>query len=215
MGGIARLNDTPVTIVSIEKGRDTNERVRRNFGSANPEGYRKAIRLFKQAEKFHRPVICLVDTSGAYCGMGAEERGQGQAIAESMATLAELRTPVISIVIGEGGSGGALALAVADEVWMLENSIYSVISPEGAASIIWKDAKRVKEASEVLKLTADDLSALGVVERVISEKDGFAAVNTEMKSALEETIARLQACDTDELLQNRYEKFRRIGRPEV
>ena len=215
VAGIGSLDGMPVTIVGIEKGRDTAERVNRNFGSAHPEGYRKAIRLFKQAEKFHRPVICLVDTSGAYCGMGAEERGQGQAIAESMAVLSGLRTPVISIVIGEGGSGGALALAVADEVWMLENSIYSVISPEGAASIIWKDAKRVKEASEVLKLTADDLVELNVVERVISEKNGFDAANAEIKSALIETIARLKACSIDQLLSSRYEKFRRIGRPQV
>lgn len=215
VAGIGSLDGMPVTIVGIEKGRDTAERVNRNFGSAHPEGYRKAIRLFKQAEKFHRPVICLVDTSGAYCGMGAEERGQGQAIAESMAVLSGLRTPVISIVIGEGGSGGALALAVADEVWMLENAIYSVISPEGAASIIWKDAKRVKEASEVLKLTADDLVELNVVERVISEKDGFDAANAKIKLALIETIARLNACSIDELLQNRYEKFRRIGRSQV
>ena len=128
--GIALMGDMPVSIVGIEKGHDTSERVRRNFGSAHPEGYRKAIRQFRQAEKFRRPVICFVDTSGAYCGIGAEERGQGQAIAESMATLAALRTPVISIVIGEGGSGGALSLAVADEVWMLENSVYSVLSPE-------------------------------------------------------------------------------------
>ncbi len=211
VAGIARLGDVPVSVVGIEKGHETAERVKRNFGSAHPEGYRKAIRQFKQAEKFHRPVICFVDTSGAYCGLGAEERGQGQAIAESMATLASLRTPVISIVIGEGGSGGALALAVADEVWMLENSIYSVISPEGAASIIWKDAKRVREASEVLRLTADDLSELGVIERVISEERGFDAVNQELKQALAEAIARYGALSTEELLSHRYEKFRRIG----
>ena len=211
VAGIALLDGAPVSVVGIEKGHETAERVKRNFGSAHPEGYRKAIRQFKQAEKFHRPVICFVDTSGAYCGLGAEERGQGQAIAESMATLASLKTPVISIVIGEGGSGGALALAVADEVWMLENSIYSVISPEGAASIIWKDAKRVREASEVLRLTADDLSELGVIERVISEEHGFDAINQELKQALVEAIGRLGALSTDELLSHRYEKFRRIG----
>lgn len=211
VAGIALLGDVPVTVVGIEKGHETAERVRRNFGSAHPEGCRKAIRQFHQAEKFHRPVICFVDTSGAYCGIGAEERGQSQAIAESMATLAELRTPVISIVIGEGGSGGAIALAVADEVWMLENSIYSVISPEGAASIIWKDAKRVKEASNVLRLTAEDLLELGVVERVISETGGFDAVNAALKSQLAESIAQYSAMSSDELLAHRYEKFRKIG----
>ena len=211
VAGIALLGDVPVTVVGIEKGHETAERVRRNFGSAHPEGYRKAIRQFHQAEKFHRPVICFVDTSGAYCGIGAEERGQSQAIAESMATLAELRTPVISIVIGEGGSGGAIALAVADEVWMLENSIYSVISPEGAASIIWKEAKRVKEASNVLRLTAEDLLELGVVERVISETGGFDAVNAALKSQLAESIAQYSAMSSDELLAHRYEKFRKIG----
>ena len=208
--GIALMGDMPVSIVGIEKGHDTSERVRRNFGSAHPEGYRKAIRQFRQAEKFRRPVICFVDTSGAYCGIGAEERGQGQAIAESMATLAALRTPVISIVIGEGGSGGALALAVADEVWMLENSIYSVISPEGAASIIWKDAKRVKEASNVLRLTAEDLMQLGVIERIIGESGGSEAINSALKQALSETLARLTALSDEEPLKGRYDKFRRI-----
>ena len=211
VAGIALLGDVPGTVVGIEKGHETAERVRRNFGSAHPEGYRKAIRQFHQAEKFHRPVICFVDTSGADCGIGAEARGQSQAIAESMATLAELRTPVISIVIGEGGSGGAIALAVADEVWMLENSIYSVISPEGAASIIWKDAKRVKEASNVLRLTAEDLLELGVVERVISETGGLDAVNAALKSQLAESIAQYSAMSCDELLAHRYEKFRKIG----
>lgn len=211
VAGVALLDGAPVSVIGIEKGHETAERVKRNFGLTNPEGYRKAMRQFKQAEKFHRPVICFVDTSGAYCGLGAEERGQGQAIAESMTTLCALNTPVISIVIGEGGSGGALALAVADEVWMLENSIYSVISPEGAASIIWKDAKRVKEACEVLKLTAADLSQLGVVERVISEERGFEAICQELKDALKEAAARYGALSQQELLSHRYEKFRRIG----
>ena len=152
IGGLARLNGRPVTVIGIEKGVDTKDKVIRNFGSANPEGYRKALRLMKQAEKFHRPVVCLVDTSGAYCGIGAEERGQGSAIAMNLMEMMNLRTPVISILIGEGGSGGALALAVADEVWMLENAVYSVISPEGAASIIWKDASRVEAAAEALRI---------------------------------------------------------------
>ena len=140
VGGVAMLYDMPVTVIGLEKGRNTKERMERNFGSAHPEGYRKALRLMKQAEKFHRPVLCFVDTSGAFCGIGAEERGQGQAIAENLMEMMTLKTPVLSILIGEGGSGGALALAVADEVWMLENSVYSVISPEGCASILWKDS---------------------------------------------------------------------------
>ena len=157
VAGIGLLSGTPVTVIGLEKGTTTAEKLQRNFGSANPEGYRKALRQIRLAEKFHRPILCLVDTSGAYCGIGAEERGQGQAIAENMYELMTVRTPSISIVIGEGGSGGALALAVTDEVWMLEDAYYSVISPEGAASILWKDAARSKEAADCLKLTAQDL----------------------------------------------------------
>ena len=165
VAGIGYLNGTPITVVGIEKGGDTADKVRRNFGSANPEGYRKALRQIKLAEKFHRPVLCLVDTSGAYCGVGAEERGQGEAIAENMYEMMTAKTPIISIVIGEGGSGGALALAVADEVWMLEDAYYSVISPEGAASILWKDAKRAKEAAESLRLTRRTFTALASLKR--------------------------------------------------
>ncbi len=171
VGGIATLEGVPVTVIAIEKGTDTKERLKRNFGMPSPEGYRKALRLMKQAEKFRRPVVCLVDTSGAYCGLGAEERGQAQAIAENLIELSTLRTPVISILIGEGGSGGALALALADRVWILENAMYSVISPEGCASILWKDAKKVKDAAECLKLTAQDMKELGVVEQIITEED--------------------------------------------
>ena len=169
IGGLGLLGRVPVTVIAIEKGADTKERLRRNFGSPNPEGYRKALRLMKQAEKFRRPVVCFVDTSGAYCGLGAEERGQAQAIAENLLELSSLRTPVISILIGEGGSGGALALGLADQVWILENAVYSVISPEGCASILWKDPKKVKEAAGCLRLTAQDMQELGVVERVIPE----------------------------------------------
>lgn len=169
VGGIAKLNDMPVTVIGIEKGRNLKERMERNFGSAHPEGYRKALRLMKQAEKFRRPVICFVDTSGAYCGIGAEERGQGQAIAENLMEMMTLKTPILTILIGEGGSGGALALAVADEVWMLENAIYSVISPEGCASILWKDSSKTAEASECLKITSQDLFSMGVIERIIRE----------------------------------------------
>ncbi len=210
VGGIASLDGRPVTVVAMEKGGDMKEKVRRNFGSPNPEGYRKALRLMKQAEKFHRPVVCFVDTSGAFCGLGAEERGQGQAIAENLTVLSDLRTPVVSILIGEGGSGGALALAVADQVWILENAVYSVISPEGCASILWKDAKKVKDAAECLRLTAQDMEELGVVERVIPEGKDAAASYEEIKSGLLETLPVLQRLSVEELLQRRYERFRKF-----
>jgi acetyl-CoA carboxylase carboxyl transferase subunit alpha len=167
VAGIAMFEGIPVTIVALEKGIDTKEKVERNFGCAHPEGYRKSLRLMKQAEKFSRPVICFVDTAGAFCGIAAEERGQGQAIAENLMEMMTLKTPVLSILIGEGGSGGALALAVADQVWMMENSVYSVISPEGCASILWKDSTKVEEAAKSLKLTANDLFELGVIEKIV------------------------------------------------
>ncbi len=211
IGGIAELNGKPVTVIGLEKGRNLKERMERNFGSAHPEGYRKALRLMKQAEKFHRPVICFVDTSGAYCGIGAEERGQGQAIAENLMEMMTLRTPVLSIFIGEGGSGGALALAVADEVWMLENAIYSVISPEGCASILWKDAGKTAEASECLKLTAQDLFELGVIERIIREpKDIESKLFDSMKNLIAKTLDKKSAIDPDTLIQNRYNRFRKF-----
>jgi acetyl-CoA carboxylase carboxyl transferase subunit alpha len=174
VGGIGKLNGTPVTIIGQQKGRDTKEYIKRNFGMPNPEGYRKALRLMKQAEKFKRPVICLVDTPGAYPGIGAEERGQGEAIAKNLIEMSSLRTPIISLVIGEGGSGGALAFAVADEVWMLENSVYSVLSPEGFATILWKDSSRAKEAAEIMKITAKDLKDYGIIDKVIKEPMGGA-----------------------------------------
>lgn len=161
----------PVTVIAIEKGHTAKERSYRNFGAPHPEGYRKALRLMKQAEKFGRPIVCFIDTSGAYCGVEAEERGQGQAIARNILEMTTLCVPVISILIGEGGSGGALALAVADRVWMLENAVYSVISPEGCASILWKDAKKAGEAAASLKLMAEDAKGLGVIERILSEKE--------------------------------------------
>lgn len=210
VGGIATLGGKPVTVIAMEKGSDMKDKVRRNFGAPNPEGYRKALRLMKQAEKFHRPVVCFVDTSGAFCGLGAEERGQGQAIAENLVEMMDLQTPVISILIGEGGSGGALALAVADQVWILENAVYSVISPEGCASILWKDAKKVKEAAECLKLTAQDMEKLGVVERVIPEEKDFGLIYDRIKTALLETLPDLQTLPADELLQRRYERFRKF-----
>ena len=208
VGGIGRLDGRPVTVIAIEKGADTKEKVRRNFGSPNPEGYRKALRLMKQAEKFRRPVICFVDTSGAFCGTGAEERGQGQAIAENLMEMSALTVPVISILIGEGGSGGALGLAVADRVWILENAVYSVISPEGCASILWKDAKRVKEAAECLKITARDMLSLGVVEEIIPEPKDFSQVFQNIRQMLIDTLRELSGFSPEILLQQRYERFR-------
>ena len=208
VAGIGYLADTPVTVVGIEKGRSIKERNLRNSGSAHPEGYRKALRQMKLAEKFKRPVICFVDTPGAYCGIGAEERGQGQAIAENMTEMMTLKVPIISIIIGEGGSGGALALAVADEVWMLENAVYSVISPEGCASILWKDASRAKDASECLKLTSSDLLGLGVIENIVPENDKKFAY---IKKDLLKTIEKNKLLSHEELTGNRYARFRKMG----
>ncbi len=211
MGGLAYLNGRPVTVIGIEKGHDTIERMRRSFGAPEPEGYRKALRLMKQAEKFHRPVILFVDTSGAYCGIGAEERGQGEAIAENLMAMMGLNVPEISILIGEGGSGGALALAVSDRVWMLENAVYSVISPEGCASILYKDAAQAPTAAESLKLTADDALKLGVAERVISERNIGTA---EFYKTLADDISKeLEILDkTTDLTERRYQRFRSFGR---
>ncbi len=210
VGGIARLNGMPVTVIAIEKGHTAKERTYRNFGAPNPEGYRKALRLMKQAEKFGRPVICFVDTSGAYCGIGAEERGQGQAIAENLMEMSTLCVPVISILIGEGGSGGALALALADRVWMLQNSVYSVISPEGCASILWKDPAKAEAAAESLKLTAEDAKSLGVIERILSEDDlGKKAFYDRIRTLLAQEIKALSN-DLD-LVGHRYDRFRSLG----
>jgi len=208
VAGIAYLEKTPVTVIGIEKGHTVKERTMRNFGSAHPEGYRKALRQMKLAEKFGRPVICLVDTSGAYCGIEAEEHGQGQAIAENLMEMMTLKTPVISVIIGEGGSGGALALAVADEVWMLENSIYSVISPEGCASILWRDSAKAKEASECLKLTAKDLLNLKIIERIIPENNKLI---DDLRSQLITAIKKYRVLPPDTLTENRYQRFRTIG----
>jgi acetyl-CoA carboxylase carboxyl transferase subunit alpha len=212
VGGLGFLGDRPVTAIAIEKGHGTRERLARNFGSPNPEGYRKALRLMREAERFHRPVLLFVDTAGAYCGVEAEERGQGQAIAENLTALMGLRTPVVSVLIGEGGSGGALALAVADEVWMLENAWYSVISPEGCASILWKDAGKAAEAAESLRLTAQDAQELGVVGEIIPEdelgKDSFYAM---LAAKLETKLGELAAIPPDELLERRWRKYRAMG----
>lgn len=210
VGGLARLNESPVTVIAIEKGHTAKERTMRNFGAPHPEGYRKALRLMKQAEKFGRPIVCFIDTSGANCEIGAEERGQGQAIAENLMEMSTLCVPVISILIGEGGSGGALALAVADRVWMLQNAVYSVISPEGCASILWKDASKASEAAASLKLTAEDAKALGVIERILSEKElGSKAFYDRIRTLLEQEIEHLT--NEPELIQKRYDRFRRIG----
>ena len=214
VGGIATLNGKPVTVIAIEKGRSTKERTARAFGAPHPEGYRKTLRLMKQAEKFHRPVICFIDTSGAHCGIGAEERGQGQAIAENLMEMMTLKTPIISILVGEGGSGGALALAVADRVWMLENAVYSVISPEGCASILWKDAGKAAEAAQNLKLTAQDALTLSVIERMISEEDlGQTPFYQNIRQMLTSELQQLS--ENEQLLQQRYHRFRRIGAPET
>lgn len=209
VGGIATLKGQPVTVIAIDKGKDMRERVKRNFGSPNPEGYRKALRLMRQAEKFHRPVVCFVDTAGAFCGMGAEERGQGQAIAENLLEMSGLKTPIVSILVGEGGSGGALALAVADQVWILENAVYSVISPEGCASILWKDSKKVKDAADCLRLTAQDMADLGVVEQVFPEDKDFSETYRQIQEELERLLPELQALPVEELLEKRYQRFRK------
>lgn len=216
VGGIASFLGRPVTVIGIQKGHTLEENVACNFGAPNPEGYRKALRLMKQAEKFHRPVITFINTAGAFCGIGAEERGQGEAIARNLMEMSRLKTPIISIFIGEGGSGGALALAVADEVWMLEHGMYSVLSPEGFASILWRDSTRVGEAAELMKMRAKDLVKNGVVERMFPEpKEGLENnlefVTKELTKALSEKIPELQAKPMEKLLQDRYDRFRKFG----
>ena len=211
VGGVARLLGMPVTVIAHEKGGDLNDKARRNFGSAHPEGYRKALRLMKQAEKFHRPVLCIVDTAGAFCGIGAEARGEGSAIAENLMEMMTLKTPILSLFIGEGGSGGALGLAVADTVWMLENSVYSVISPEGCASILWKDASKVKEACECLHMTPSDLLKLGVIERIIPEPEDRGELYSLLREAISEEFYKLNALPLEDLCRNRYQRFRKLG----
>ena len=212
IGGVARFHGMPVTVIAQAKGRNTKENIERNFGMPEPEGYRKALRLMKQAEKFARPVICLVDTPGAFCGLEAEERGQGEAIARNIYEMSGLKVPVVSIIIGEGGSGGALAMATADEVWMLENSIYSILSPEGFASILWKDSSKAKEAAEVMKLTAENLKAQGIVERVFAEPQTYTVQNMnsvimQINEAIEEFLMKYGSMSEQELIRHRYERF--------
>lgn len=210
VGGVAYLGRQPVTVIAIEKGHTIKERNARLSGAPHPEGYRKALRLMQQAEKFQRPIICFVDTSGAYCGIGAETRGQGQAIAENLVEMMGFSVPIISIFIGEGGSGGALALGVANRVWMLEHSVYSVISPEGCASILWKDAKKADEAADNLKLTAQDAYRFGFIEKIISEKDlGSRIFYKDLQKMLIDELKIL--AQEDDLSESRYRRFRALG----
>ncbi|WP_270211702.1 acetyl-CoA carboxylase carboxyl transferase subunit alpha [Streptococcus anginosus] len=210
IGGIGTLDGQPITVVGIQKGRNLQDNLQRNFGQPHPEGYRKALRLMKQAEKFGRPVVTFINTAGAYPGVGAEERGQGEAIARNLLEMSDLKVPIIAIIIGEGGSGGALALAVADKVWMLENSIYAVLSPEGFASILWKDGSRAMEAAELMKITSHELLDMGVVDKVIPEaglsnQDLLYAVKQEIVAEL----ANLSQLPLEQLLAARYQRFRK------
>lgn len=216
IGGIANFRGIPITVIAEVKGRNIDENKRSNFAMPHPEGYRKALRLAKQAEKFNRPVVFFIDTPGAFCGIAAEERGQGEAIAKNLFELSRLKTPIISIVLGEGGSGGALALGVCDELAMLENAVYSVISPRGFASILWKDASREKEAADLLKITAEDLCELSICDYIIEEPAGGAHNNHELTAEnishyLDISLKKLMQKDVALLLNNRYNKFRKIG----
>ncbi|GAB6180287.1 acetyl-CoA carboxylase carboxyl transferase subunit alpha [Desulfotomaculum defluvii] len=216
IGGIARYKGIPVTVIGHLKGHDTKENVQRNFGMSHPEGFRKALRLMKQAEKFSRPIICFIDTAGAYCGMGAEERGQGEAIAKNLMVMAALRIPIISVVIGEGGSGGALALGVANKILMQEHTIFSVSSPEAAASILWKDGTKAKEAAEALNITAQDLLRMGIIDEILPEPLGGAhsdltATYQIVDKSLEHNLKELIKKTQEELVESRYRKFRTMG----
>ena len=217
IGGLARLNDTPIVIIGHEKGDDTKSRIQHNFGMARPEGYRKAVRLMDLADKFNLPVITFIDTPGAYPGKGAEERGQAEAIASSIAKCMQIKVPLISIIIGEGGSGGAVALASSNKIIMLEHSIYSVISPEGCASILWKNSDKMKEAAEALKLTAGDLTKLGIVDEIISEPIGGAHRNKneiilKVGKSLERSLKKFNKITPDQILEERRKKFLDVGK---
>lgn len=217
VGGLAKLNGMPVTVIGQQRGKDTKDNIARFFGSPHPEGFRKALRLMQQADKFKRPIITFIDTKGAYPGITAEERGQSEAIARNLRDMAMLRVPVVCVVIGEGGSGGALALGVGNRVVMLENAIYSVISPNGAASILWKDASKADQAAEAMKITAQDLLSMEVIEEIVPEPRGGAHRDYEstaesIKNALLRQLEELSVLNADELLEDRYRKFRKIGR---
>ena len=210
IGGIGILNGQSITVVGIQKGRNLQDNLQRNFGQPHPEGYRKALRLMKQAEKFGRPIVTFINTAGAYPGIGAEERGQGEAIARNLLEMSDLKVPIIAIIIGEGGSGGALALAVADRVWMLENSIYAVLSPEGFASILWKDGSRAMEAAELMKITSHELFEMGIVDKVIPE----AGLNNQnlldaVKQEIVAELTNLSQLSVEQLLETRYQRFRK------
>lgn len=214
--GLGSIGKQNFTIIAEQKGRNTKENIERNFGMPNPESYRKGIRFMKQAEKFGRPIITFIDTKGAYPGIGAEERGQGEAIAKSMFEMAKLKVPVISVIIGEGSSGGALALGVGNKVFMLENAIYSILSPEGYSSILWKDSSRYKEAAEKMKLTAEDLLELNVIDKIIPEKVGnieesFIQTSDYLKKEILNTLKEFKKMNTDEIVEQRYDKFRNMG----
>ena len=213
VGGIAYLDGQPVTVIGVQKGKDLKDCMRHNYGMPSPEGYRKAIRLMKQAEKFGRPIITFVNTSGAFCGMEAEERGQGEAIARNLYEMSSLKVPVLCLMIGEGGSGGALALSVGNEVWMMENATYSVLSPEGFASILWKDSKRSKEAAGIMKITAHDLYELHVVEKIIPEYGGadskaLDSISRYLKVNIREFLEKNANKTGEELAEERYQRFR-------
>lgn len=215
VGGLARIAGIEVTVIGQQKGRNTKENVKRNFGMPSPAGYRKALRLMKQAEKFRRPIICFVDTPGAFCGIEAEERGQGEAIARNLFEMSSLKVPVLAIFIGEGGSGGALAMAVANEVWMLENSMYSILSPEGFSSILWKDKNRAKEAAEAMKCTAADLKELGIIDKIILEEEpvkveDMRKVAENMKTEIQSFLKRYKEKGGEEIANERYERFRKM-----
>ena len=217
VGGVAKYHDLPITVIGHQRGKDTKENIRRNFGMPHPEGYRKALRLMKQAEKFNRPIICFIDTKVAYPGKAAEERGQSEAIAKNLFEMAGLTVPIVCIVIGEGGSGGALALGVGNYIHMLENSTYSVISPEGAAAILWKDASQARRAAETMKITAPDLKELGVIDEIIPEVKGGAHRNIDeqaraIDAVLKKSLKELFQLDGPTLVQHRYKKFKSIGR---
>lgn len=210
VGGIATFANQPITVITTSRGHSIKERMQKHFGQPEPGGYRKALRLIKQAAKFKRPVFLFVDTAGAYPGKSAEQNGQGQAIAQNLLQIGQAPTPIITVMYGEGGSGGALALTCGDEVWMLEDSMYSVLSPEGFASILWKDANRVAEAAEVMKLTPTDLLKLGVIEGIISEPKNHQQVCQNIASKLQEELKKLQALSPEELLARRYQRFRKF-----
>lgn len=209
IGGIGFLDSLPITVVGIQKGKSLQDNLKRNFGQPHPEGYRKALRLMKQAEKFGRPVLTLINTAGAYPGVGAEERGQGEAIARNLMEMSDLKVPVIALIIGEGGSGGALALAVADQVWMLEHAIYAVLSPEGFASILWKDASRAMEAARLMKITSYELLKMGVVDQVIPEQESQQEMVACLNQKLLTSFQQLQSLPTEQLVAARYERFRK------